>query len=167
MKKIIIFGIVLLILSNLAAAFDIKIYNENMEENYLFSPGDKITVEAIAETANANFELLFNNMDSIISAAMNKIEENKFQFSYNIPENIGKGNYLVKITTDNLEEIREIVVGNIINMQFVDPDNEDSQELETTKNILKAKLERKDYSVFQKIIMIAKNIWVNYIWIKE
>ena len=166
MKKITVFGIVILIFSSLVSAFDIVIYNSNMEESYLFSPGDKMIVEAAVEADNADFELLYNNMDSIISADMEKIQD-KFQFAYNIPENIGKGNYLVKVSADEAEEIREIVIGNVIMMQFIDPDDKDLQELESEFNRLKARAEREDYSLFEKLIMIAKNVWVNYIWIEE
>jgi len=166
MKKIVVFGIVFLILSSLASAFDVKIYNSDMEESYLFSPGDKMIIEAVVEADSADFELLYNNMDSIISADMDKLED-KFQFVYNIPANIGKGNYLVKINADDFEEIREVVIGNVVMMQFVDPDDDEFQELEAKKNRLKSRLEREDYTLIQKLIMIAKNVWVNYIWIKE
>ena len=167
MKKIIIFGIVLLILSSLATAFDINIYNTDMEESYLFSPGDKIIVQAIIQADNAKFELLYNNMNSVLSTEMENIDKNTFQLEYTIPKDIGKGNYLVKVSTDNVEEIREIVIGNVVVMQFIDPDNEDFQELEAKKNRLKARLEREDYSLLQKMIMLLKNVWRNYIWIEE
>jgi len=167
MKKVIVFGIVALVLSSLVNAFEVKIYNSDMEENYLFSPGDKMIVEAIVEADDANFELLYNNMDSLVSSEMEKFGEDKFQFTYSIPEDTGKGNYLVRVNADGAEEIREVVIGNVVVMQFVDPDDEDFQELEAKKNILKARLEREDYSLIEKLIMVAKNLWVNYIWIKE
>ena len=167
MKKTISFGIVFLVLSSLASAFDVTIYNSDMEESYLFSPGDRMIVEAIIEADSADFELLYNNMDSVAGAEMEKTGEDKFQFMYDIPENIGKGNYLVRVSADSAEEIREVVIGNVVVMQFVDPDDKGSQELEAKKDRLKARLEREDYSFVQKLMMIAKNVWVNYIWIKE
>jgi hypothetical protein len=167
MKKIIFFGLAVLVLISSAGAFEVNIYNDDMEESYLFSPGDRMIVQAAAEADAADFQLLYNNMDNILNAEMSKIEENKFEFNYIIPEDIGKGNYLIKITANNSEEFREIVIGNVIAMQFIDPENEEFQELEAKKDRLKARAERKDYSLIQKLAMIAKNVWVNYIWIGE
>jgi peptidoglycan hydrolase CwlO-like protein len=55
----------------------------------------------------------------------------------------------------------------VVSMQFIDPDNETFHELEESKNKLKAEIEVKDLSFFQKLSYLTNNIWVNYIWIKE
>jgi len=55
----------------------------------------------------------------------------------------------------------------IVEINFIDPDNVSFHELETSKNRLKAEIEVKDLSFFQKLSYVANNIWVNYVWIKE
>ena len=54
-----------------------------------------------------------------------------------------------------------------VSINFIDPDNETFHELEASKNKLKAEIEVKDLSLFQKLSYVANNIWVNYICIKE
>lgn len=183
-KKIVLLIMSFIILASFVSAFEVHIYDKDNEESYLFVPGSFMRIEA--DTESAQISLVYNKQIQIFSANMVK-EDDKAVYEYDIPQDMKKGNYDIVVLNEDEKKEKEIIIGNIVKMNFVEPTEEVKEKIEKIKldsvsgkeNNLDLSGEKEitdqinkdtdqtnkdDGSLIRKML---NNIWVNYIWIKE
>jgi hypothetical protein len=167
MNKIIICGIVFLISINLIFALEIKLTNQDGQQDLdVFSPGSEIVISALSNEEKAEVTLLFNGKDEIFNDIMEKSDQG-FEYKFEIPKTMKKGDYTVVVNDGKETATKDFKIEEIVNMKFVDSNDEKVQALKQKQEQLKLELEQKGYSqsFIQKILAILEAIWRNYILI--
>lgn len=166
-RKLLTYGIVFLISINMILALEIKLSNSQGQEDIdAFSPGSELLIKAISAEENAEVILLFNGREEIFKDIMEKTDQG-FEYIFKIPETMKKGDYTIIISDGNQEETKNIKIIEIVNIEFVDSNNETIKELKQKQQELQSGLQAKGYSLslIQKLLALLEGIWRNYIWI--
>jgi hypothetical protein len=109
-----IWTLALVLIVNTVSALDLEIFNSNLQEKSIFSPGSEVIFKTDADEDVETVTLVVMRGSDIVLTERMKIlseEENQFAYLYKIPANEQHGDYKAKVMAKGETAEEEFYIG--------------------------------------------------------